>query len=549
LSSPAQVAQALPPATRLRPRILLLAGILVAEALVASMFLDGDQLNQQRGWLTYLLSRWAAWALRFSLLFAVLFGASFIVKPGNQESSPPAVGPLPGSRAWLAHVAFLSCFAGISYALYGAAAIVPYPNFMAALCGACAAAVAVSAALAVVPVHTWIALLVRTRTRLAGSAAAAALACVLGAMSGQLWEPARWATFRLVELVLHPIVPSLIVQPERFRIATGVFGVIIAPECSGLEGIGLLLIFGVMWSLAYWREIGIARCLLLLGGGLATLYFLNVLRIATLILIGHHGAANVAKAGFHSQAGWIAFSSVAVGLTFVARHLAERPLRRATGAEVAMHNPAAPLLVPFLAAVAAAMIAGAASAGFEWLYGLRVLAAAMAIWHYRQDLRSLRWTSPGAHAFVTGIMAFGVWMALEAAIVGPIRFHQAVAPDLAAAPALNRVAWLTVRVIGGIVAVPLIEELAFRAYLLRRLQASDFEQVPLRRFHPWAVLGSSVVFGALHGERWLAATLSGGLYAWAATRRGAISDAVFAHALTNAFIAVLVLFAGTWNLW
>jgi exosortase E/protease (VPEID-CTERM system) len=539
----------LPPSLGLRPRILLLAGVLVAEALVASVFLDGDQLMQQSGWLTHLLNRWAAWALRFALLFAALFGASFIVNPGNEESTQAAVATFHSSRAWLAHAGFLACFAVASYSLYGADTVLAYPNVVTALWGACTAAVAMSAALAVLPVHRWIGLLVRTRARLAGSAAAAAVACALGAISGQLWEPARWATFRLVELVLHPILPSLIVQPERFRIATGVFGVIISPECSGLEGIGLLLIFGVMWSLAYWRDIGIARCLLLLGGGLVALYFLNVLRIATLILIGHYGAANIAKAGFHSQAGWIAFSSVALGLTFVARHLAERPLRRAAGAQIAMHNPAAPLLVPFLAAVAAAMIAGAASAGFEWLYGLRVLAAAMAIWYYRQDLRSLRWTAPSAYAVVTGILVFGVWMVLEAVIVGRIQFHQALAPELAAAPALNRVTWLTVRVIGGVVAVPLIEELAFRAYLLRRLQASDFEQVPLQRFHPWAVFGSSVVFGALHGERWLAATLAGGLYAWVATRRGAISDAVFAHALTNALIAALVLFAGTWNLW
>jgi exosortase E/protease (VPEID-CTERM system) len=303
-----------------------------------------------------------------------------------------------------------------------------------------------------------------------------------------------------------------------------------------------------MWSLAYWRDLGIARCLLLLGGGLVALYFLNVLRIATLVLIGHHGAVNIAKAGFHSQAGWIAFSSVALGLTFVARHLAERPLRRAAAGDQ-LHNPAAPLLVPFLAAVAAGMVAGALSGGFEWLYALRVIAAGFALWHYREELRSLRWNRPGPHAILTGIAAFVAWIALEVVIFGQMRLHQAEPAQLTAAPAVTRFTWLAVRMIGGMITVPLIEELAFRAYLFRRLQSSSFDQVSLHRFHPWALAGSSLVFGALHGERWIAGSLAGALYGWAVTRRGAISDAVFAHAITNALIAVLVLVAGVWNLW
>jgi exosortase E/protease (VPEID-CTERM system) len=537
--------------SRLRPRILLVTGILIAEALVTSAFLDGDQLIARGSWLTGLLSRWGAWAVRFTLLSAVLFGAWFIVDSisGLASNIHAAAGRFAARRSWIAHAGFLACFAALSYALYGATGDVAYPNLLTILWATAAAGVAASAVATVLPIRTWLPVLRQVRARLAGAAAAAAVACWLGALSEQLWEPARWATFRLVGSVLHPILPSLIVQPESFRIATGRFGVIIAPECSGLEGIGLLLIFGLLWTIAYWRDLGISRCLLLLGAGLVALYFLNVLRIASLILIGHYGAANIAKAGFHSQAGWIAFSSVAIGLTFIARHLAERPLRRTSGAEARMHNPAASLLAPFLAAVAAGMVAGAASAGFEWLYGLRVLASAVAIWHYRQDLRSLRWRAPSAQAIATGVLAFGIWLAVEAAIVAPVQFRQPVPSDLAAASALSRVAWLTLRVIGGIFTVPLIEELAFRAFLLRRLQASDFEQVPLQRFVPWAVVVSSLIFGALHGKRWLAGTLAGALYAWAATRRGAISDAVFAHAITNALIAVLVLLAGTWNLW
>jgi len=51
------------------------------------------------------------------------------------------------------------------------------------------------------------------------------------------------------------------------------------------------------------------------GGDVA----LNALRIAILMLIGNAGFPDVAAYGFHSQAGWIAFNSVACGLAFLSR--------------------------------------------------------------------------------------------------------------------------------------------------------------------------------------------------------------------------------------
>jgi len=234
LSSSVRIAQALPLPSRLLPRILLAAGILIAEALVTSAFLDGDQLIARGGWLTGLLSRWGAWAVRFTLLSAVLFGASFIVDSisGLASNIHAAAGRFGARRSWIAHSGFLACFAALSHALYGATGRIAYPNLLTILWATAAAGVAASAVATVLPIRTWLPVFRQVRARLAGAAAAAIIACWLGALSEQLWEPARWATFRLVGSVLRTILPSLIVQPERFRIATGRFGVIIAPECS-----------------------------------------------------------------------------------------------------------------------------------------------------------------------------------------------------------------------------------------------------------------------------------------------------------------------------
>ncbi len=60
---------------------------------------------------------------------------------------------------------------------------------------------------------------------------------------------------------------------------------------------------------------------------------------------------------------------------------------------------------------------------------------------------------------------------------------------------------------------------------------------------------SSVAFGLLHGNLWLAGILAGLLYAWSLLRRGNIADAVVAHATTNALLAGYVLIFQEWHLW
>jgi hypothetical protein len=55
-------------------------------------------------------------------------------------------------------------------------------------------------------------------------------------------------------------------------------------------------------------------------------------------------------------------------------------------------------------------------------------------------------------------------------------------------------------------------------------------------------------FGALRG-RWLTGILAGTLYALGLYRRGELTDAIVAHATTNALIAAYVLTTGSWSIW
>ena len=66
-------------------RVLLLAAVLGAEALVASEFLDGQTLFRKHGFLTGLIRDWGAWSVRFAIGFAALFATFAWLK----QAGPP----------------------------------------------------------------------------------------------------------------------------------------------------------------------------------------------------------------------------------------------------------------------------------------------------------------------------------------------------------------------------------------------------------------------------------------------------------------------------
>jgi CAAX prenyl protease-like protein len=204
---------------------------------------------------------------------------------------------------------------------------------------------------------------------------------------------------------------------------------------------------------------------------------------------------------------------------------------------------AAALLIPFVVLMAASIVTTALSAGFDAWYPLKVSAAAAALWYFRATYRQLGWAWSWPSVAI-GVAVFVLWILLEPAPAEP----PALPSQLAALPAWLAGVWLAFRLLGSVVVVPLVEELAFRGYLLRKLAASRFEEVDPRRFSLFAFVASSLLFGVLHG-RWLAGTLAGMAYALVVYRRGQIGDAVVAHGTTNALIALAVLLFGQWGLW
>ncbi len=361
------------------------------------------------------------------------------------------------------------------------------------------------------------------------------------------------AAFRSAAAVLGFMLPDVIVDPANFILGTDRFSVSVEAACSGLEGLGLILIFTLAWLLFFRRETRFPQALVLIPCALAAAWALNIARLVVLILIGNAGAPEVAMVGFHSQAGWIAFTLVAYmfamaagRLSWIRRDAALALSPADVGVRADESTATAAYLVPFLAILAATFISRAASGQFEWLYPLRFVAAGWALWHYRKAYQNIRWRF-GWEALAVGAGVFLVWVFPNFNQAHPAA--TALGTELSKLSPITRWSWISVRVIAAVVTVPIAEELAFRGFLARRLVSRGFDEFPLERLTVISIVISSAVFGLMHGEHWMVGVGAGLAFAALAKWKGRLGDAVAAHAVSNLLLAAWVLVRGDWGLW
>jgi exosortase E/protease (VPEID-CTERM system) len=444
--------------------------------------------------------------------------------------------------SWIAaHLALVACLAWLSSQLFPTTpSAIPFPAVIGLwlICGTAAAFFALAA---MAPLRLWL-----EAARALGniwyySVAAAFAAAAAIPLTQDLWRSTAAVTFQFVRLLLQPILPGLIADPVTRVVGTQRFAVEILEFCSGLEGMSLILVFMIAWLWYFRKEYRFPRVLVLIPFGVTLMFVLNAVRISVLVLIGNAGHAEVAEYGFHSQAGWIVFNAVAVGLAVWTRR--SRWLNRSVPS---LHtdqseNPTSLFLMPLLAILAAGMLSHALSGRFEWLYPLRVFACVAVILAYRRRLAALDWT----WSWRGPLVGMGVFLAWK------VGAHFLVSSDgmpqpLADASLSLRWSWMFFRVVGSVLTVPIAEELAYRGFLMRRLQTQDFDSLPYERVGWISLTLTAVVFGAAHGDLWLPGIVAGFAYGWIAKRRGKLGEAVAAHLTTNLMVAVVALISGNW---
>ncbi len=532
-------------------RLAVLAAIFTAELLAITTWLDTAALLGRHG-LAALVGDWGPWTIKLAIASVVAFlilGESKKTADGWSDLENEPQNYFFDWRLLLGHALAMAVVVALSSLVFGKGTDGLLSNLEIVAWIATGLAAIALAACALIPATIWIAKIRSMRDLLIFAPAAGAAACILGKFAGSFWKPLSSGTMTIASIMLHPFLAHVVANRTTLTLGSDKFNVTIAPACSGYEGIGLVLAVTGAWLWFLRRQWRFPNALALIPIGVAAVWMLNSARIAALILIGNAGAERIALGGFHSQAGWIAFSLVALGVCAAARRVAwfnvQPETIQASAAVDAAPNPVAVYLLPFLAILGAGIVARAASADFEWLYGLRVIAAVGALWFFRRSYRDLDFRF-GPAALGLGALVCAMWIALDRfAAIAP-----SAAPAAFAHAALSaRSAWIAVRLIGAVITVPIAEELAFRGFLLRRLSGADFESVSWTKFAWMPFLVSSIAFGVLHGDRWLAGAIAGMIYAFAMQRRGRLGDAIAAHGFTNLLLAGWVLITGNWQFW
>jgi len=222
-----------------------------------------------------------------------------------------------------------------------------------------------------------------------------------------------------------------------------------------------------------------------------------------------------------------------------------------------LSRPALLRIAPFVAFMALLALRGAAPADGSWgvdprwLYGLNLLVVGglLALWWRdygelaRQNLPTVR---EAALSVAVGLAVFVAWIHLDAP------WMQIGEPTAGFVPvdAEGRLLWplIAVRWVGAALLVPVMEELFWRAFLMRWLQAPVFEGVDPRRTGVKAVALSTFVFMLAH-PLWLAAIVAGLAYALLYRGTGRLWNAVLAHAVTNGALGAWVVASGQWQFW
>ncbi len=394
------------------------------------------------------------------------------------------------------------------------------------------------------PRARWATFLKQAGLPLLVAVAAGAVAPSLAARLQPLWQ-LDWIsdlTFGAVTWLIEGMGYDIFADPVRNHIGAEGFVISIAPVCSGVEGIALVSIFVTLYLWLFRAELRFPRAFLLYPFGIAASALLNVVRISVLLVIGMEGHPELAVGGFHSHAGWVMFTLVALGIIAIARRVPW--LHKPAGASASAtahplpplrHDPVAARILPFAVFMLTAVIVPAISQNPSVFYPIRVLLLAGTVALVWPALRGIVWRVDPL-AWLAGAAIGAMW------VVIPIAPAEGPAPygDLSGG---LLVLWFAFRGIGTMLLVPLIEELFFRDYLEGRLRGADISQRVSPARDIVAIFVSAGLFAALH-DRWVEAFVAGLVFSVVTRRRGHVSDAIAAHALANTIIFVVSVVSG-----
>jgi len=193
--------------------------------------------------------------------------------------------------------------------------------------------------------------------------------------------------------------------------------------------------------------------------------------------------------------------------------------------------------------------AGVPALELRWLYGVKIVAVLAALLYFRREYSELAWpprlsASAWSLATACGVLVLVLWINLNAewmSVGKPSGFDPQHDGGIDWRLAAMRLA-------GGALAVPVMEELFWRSFLLRWLVSHDFLAVRPAMISTLPLLVTAVVFGVEH-NLWLAGMVAGVVYGGLYWRSGNLWSPIWAHVVTNGLLGTWILLTGQWTYW
>lgn len=222
-------------------------------------------------------------------------------------------------------------------------------------------------------------------------------------------------------------------------------------------------------------------------------------------------------------------------------------------APAAKFNPTAGYIAPFASFVVLMTLERTLGLPPLLAYTTRLLVVAVVLALYSRPYLSFRPSAPAASIGI-GIAVFLIWIApdrlfgyrhfwlFENSVMGSAT--TSIPPELK-----TNVLFLAIRILGTAVAVPIVEELFWRGWLMRWLIDKEFLKVPLGKYVPSAFWIVALLFASEHGPFWEVGLAAGIIYNFWVIHTRNLADCILAHAVTNAILAGYVVWAGQWQYW
>jgi len=190
----------------------------------------------------------------------------------------------------------------------------------------------------------------------------------------------------------------------------------------------------------------------------------------------------------------------------------------------------------------------------RWQFPLWVVLFAAIIWFLSRRVLSFRCVAP-VQSLLLGLAVIAVWVAPDALFPGyrdHWLFQNSFLGKLQTSiegQLLDDPLVLLFRTLRAVLIVPIIEELFWRAWLMRWIINPDFEKVALGTFELRSFLITAALFASEHGPYWEVGLICGLAFNWWMVKTKSLGDLILAHAVANLALSGYTIATKQWQYW